>query len=117
MNIEKIQEVFSNEAFLQKLFTLETPAEVQAVLKEQGVELTVEQIMTIRDMLIKFQQGEITLEQLQQAENGELSEEMLEQVAGGAKAADYVLLIPVKVIGGTPVAVATLIGLLTNAKW
>ena len=70
MNIEKIQEVFSNETFLQKLFTLETPAEVQAVLKEQGVEMTEEQIVAIRDMLIK-------------AEQGELPEELLEQVAGG----------------------------------
>jgi hypothetical protein len=117
MNIEKIQDVFSNEAFLQKLFVLETPAEVQAVLKEQGVEMTEEQIMTIRDMLIEFQQGEITLEQLQQAENGEMSEEMLEQVAGGAKAAEYLLLIPVKAFCGAPVAVAALIGLLTDAKW
>ena len=39
MNIEKMKEVFADEAFVKGLFELETAAEVQAVLKEKGVEL------------------------------------------------------------------------------
>ena len=80
MNIEKMKEVFSDEAFVKNLFELETVAEVQAALKEKGVELTEEEILGIRDLLAKMESGEISPEQL---ESGELSDEVLEQVAGG----------------------------------
>lgn len=57
-------------------------------MKEKGVELTEQEILTIRELLIKVESGEITKEQLalwqKQVENGELSEEALEQVAGGS---------------------------------
>ena len=80
MNTEKIKEVFSDEAFVKSLFELESTAEVQAALKEKGVEMTEEEILGIRDLLIKVESGKISAEQL---ENGELSDELLEQVAGG----------------------------------
>ena len=80
MNIEKMKEVFSDEAFVKGLFELESAAEVQAALKEKGVELTEEDILGIRDLLVKVESGEISVEKL---ENGELPEELLEQVAGG----------------------------------
>ena len=86
MNTEKLKEVFADEAFVKGLFELETAAEVQASLKERGVELSEEEILSIRDLLIKMENGEISAEQL---ENGELPEELLEHVAGGA-ALDYV---------------------------
>ena len=70
------------------MFELETAAQVQAALKERGVELTEEEILGIRDFIIKVERGEISAEQLEkwaaQGENGELSEEALEQVAGGS---------------------------------
>ena len=87
MNIEKMKEVFSDEAFVKNLFELETVAEVQAALKEKGVELTEEEILGIRDLLAKMESGEISAEQAEQwskqAESGELPDEVLEQVAGG----------------------------------
>ena len=88
MNLEKVKAVFADEAFMKQLFELETAAQVQAALKERGVELTEEEILGIRDFIIKVERGEISAEQLEkwaaQEENGELSEEALEQVAGGS---------------------------------
>ena len=80
MNMEKMKEIFSDEAFVKSLFELESAAEVQAALKEKGVELSEEQIVGIRELLLKVESGEISVAQL---ENGELAEETLEQVAGG----------------------------------
>ena len=109
MNMEKMKEVFSDEAFVKKLFGLETAAEVQAALKEKGVELTEEEILGIRDLLGKVESDEISVEQLEQwaaqVESGELSDEMLEQVAGGSVAG-------VLIIGGVVVgAIAAVTGL------
>ena len=87
MNIEKMKEVFSDEAFVKGLFELESAAEVQAALKEKGIEFSEEEIISIRDFLLKVEKGDITKEQLEkwtvQLEDGELSEEELEIVAGG----------------------------------
>ena len=87
MNIEKIKEVFSDEAFVKGLFELDSAAEVQAALQEKGVALTEEEILGIRDLLVKMESGEVSTEQAEQwaaqAESGELSDEVLEQVAGG----------------------------------
>ena len=88
MNIERLKEVFLDEAFVKSLFELETVAEVQAALREKGIELTEEEIFAIREMLLKVADGEISAKQLEQwatqAERGELSEELLEQVSGGS---------------------------------
>ena len=88
MNMEKMKEVFADEAFVKGLFELETAAEVQAALKEKGVELTEEEILSVRDVLAKVESGEISAEQLEQwtkqVESDELPEELLEQVAGGS---------------------------------
>ena len=88
MNIEKLKEAFADEAFVKGLFELETAAEVQAALKEKGVELTEEEILSVRDVLAKVESGEISAEQLEQwtkqVESDELPEELLEQVAGGS---------------------------------
>ena len=88
MNVDKLKEVFSDEAFVKGLFELDSAAEVQAALKEKGVELTEEDILAIREFFVKVESGEISVEQLEkwvaQAESGELSDELLEQVAGGS---------------------------------
>lgn len=59
----------------EKLFSLETPKEVQSFLREQGIEFSLEEINTLRDALVRV---------AQKGENGELSDEALEDVAGGA---------------------------------
>ena len=81
MNIEKMKEVFADEAFVKGLFKLGSAAEMHAALKEKGVEMTEQEIITIRELLSKVASGEISGEQM---EKGELPEELLEQVAGGS---------------------------------
>ena len=87
MNIERVKEVFADEAFAKSLFELETASEMQAALKEKGIELSEEEITSIQDVLMKVKNGEVTKEQIEkwsiQLENGELSEEALELVSGG----------------------------------
>ena len=72
MNDQRIQEVFSDEAFVQKLFSLETPEEAQAALKEKGVEVSVEELSHLRDFIVANVN-----------EHGELSLDALDNVAGG----------------------------------
>ena len=107
MNLEKVKAVFADEAFMKQLFEMETAAQVQAALKERGFELTEEEILGIRDFIIKVERGEISAEQLEkwaaQEENGELSEEALEQVAGGSIIGAIIAII------GTKAAITALI--------
>ena len=88
MNIERVKEVFADEAFAKSVFELETASEIQAALKEKGIELSEEEITSIQDVLMKVKNGEVTKEQIEkwsvQLENGELSEEALELVSGGS---------------------------------
>ena len=94
MNMEKMKAVFADEAFIKQLFELETAAQVQAALKEKGVELTEEEILSVREALVKMDNAEISAEQLEQwskqADRGELPEEMLEYVAGGVAVATVI---------------------------
>ena len=87
MNMEKVKAAFADETFVKSLFELDTVAEVQAALQEKGVEMSEEEILGIRELLIKVESGEISVEQLEQwaaqMQSGELSDELLEQVAGG----------------------------------
>lgn len=70
MNMEKLKAVFADEEFAKSLIPMKTLAEVQAALKEKGVDMTEEELIAFRESMVK-------------AENGELSEEMLENVSGG----------------------------------
>ncbi len=70
MNEQKMKEVFSDEQFVKSLLELETPEEVQKVLAEKEIDVTEEEIVKAREILIRYN-------------NGELSEEELENVAGG----------------------------------
>lgn len=56
----------------EKLFSLETAEEVQSLLKEEGLDLTLEELSELKDFLIKV------------VENDELSDEVLDGVAGGS---------------------------------
>ena len=113
MNIERLKEVFLDEAFVKSLFELETVAEVQAALREKGIELTEEEILGVRDLLIKVEEGGISAEQLEkwaaQIESGELSEELLEQVSGGSISIAAAAVVTFLIKAGTAAAVAGLI--------
>lgn len=108
MNIEKMKEVFSDEAFVKSLFELETVAEVQAALREKGVELSEDEILGVRELFLKVEGGEISAEQLEkwveQAESGELSEELLEQVSGGSVVGAAAIGIVVRIAAAAAVA-------------
>lgn len=69
---ETIREVFSDEAFVKTLFALETPEEVQSALKEKNIELSIAEILKIRDLLLKATEN-----------RGILSDEELQEVSGG----------------------------------
>ena len=122
MNIEKIKEVFSDEAFVKVLFELESAAEVQAALKEKGVEMCEEEILGIRELLVKLENGEISAEQAElwakQAENGELPDEALEQVSGGSVLGTIALVaLGVICVAGIAVAVDNAIEAATGRHW
>ena len=113
MNIEKMKEVLSDEAFVKSLFELETVAEVQTALREKGVELSEDEILGVRELFLKVEGGEISAEQLEkwveQAESGELSEELLEQVSGGISTLVVAAVVTFLVRVGTAAAVAGVI--------
>ena len=109
MNKEKMQEVFSDKEFVKSLFEMETAAEVQAALKEKGIDVTEQEILSIRDIIAKVESGDISAKQL---ESGELPEEMLEQVAGGL-AIGWVFLI----IAGIAAVGGTGVGLTITDSW
>ena len=69
MNVEKIKEVFSDEAFVEALVAKETPEEVQKMFAEHDVDISVEELMKAREIILKkMEQG---------VENLELTEEEL----------------------------------------
>ena len=114
MNIERLKEVFLDEAFVKSLFELETVAEVQAALREKGVELSEDEILGVRELFLKVEEGGISAEQLEswaaQAEEGELPEEMLELVSGGLVISSLLIGIAITT-AATGVAVGTTVGI------
>ena len=87
MNMDKLKEVFADEAFVEGLLQLESAAEVQEALKEKDIEMTEDDIISLRDIMVKVESGEVSEEQLEswaaQSEEGEIPEKMLELVSGG----------------------------------
>ena len=78
MNEERIKEVFSDEEFVKELFSKETPEEAQALLAEKEIDMSIDELVKIKDLVAA---------KLQAAENGEsteITEEDLADVAGGA---------------------------------
>lgn len=96
MDTERIKELFADESFVKQLMEQEEPEQVQALLLERDVDLTIEQIVQIREMIEKQLNGEINLE--------ELSEEELENVSGG------LTFLACCIIGVAVTAVATGVG-------
>lgn len=68
----EIREAFRDEELIKGLFVLETPQDVQAALSEKNIFLSVEEIVKIRELLIKKVESA-----------GAISDEELEGVAGG----------------------------------
>lgn len=64
----------ADSALGEKLFSLESSTDVQSLLKEQGMEFSLEEISTIKDAVLKS---------VNKSTGGELSDEDLADVAGG----------------------------------
>ena len=61
MDKERIKEIFSDKEFVTELISLETPTDIQALLKTKGIDLDLEQIEKGKKWLLK------NLNNLQQA--------------------------------------------------
>lgn len=69
---ENLLNLFSDEEFLEQLFSLDELADVKKLLREKGVEMTDGQLMEIKDQIVKQVEG-----------GGEISDASMERVAGG----------------------------------
>lgn len=65
----------ADASLAEKLFTLETPEEVQSLLKEEGLDFSLDEILVLKNALVK--------QLAKGSEGGELSDDDLEDVAGG----------------------------------
>ena len=97
MDEMRIKEVFSDEAFVKQLLEQEEPEQVQALLLERDVDITIEQIVQIRDIVEKHLKGEINI--------NELSEEDLEKISGGfiLSTGGVIVALTVSIVGSTVV--------------
>jgi predicted ribosomally synthesized peptide with nif11-like leader len=64
----------ADPSIVENLFGIENPEAVQALLKDQGIDFTLEEIESLRVALVKV---------LEKGETDELSDDDLEEVAGG----------------------------------
>ena len=75
MNEERIKAIFSDESFVKQLLEQETAEQVQALLAEKEIDISVDEIIKVHEILIKHVNGEVNLE--------ELSDEELSDISGG----------------------------------
>jgi lactobin A/cerein 7B family class IIb bacteriocin len=102
--------MFSDEVFLKGLFQLETPEEVQMALRQKDISLSVEEIVKVRELMLK------------RLETGaELSEEELAEVTGGSVTVIAGLIILVgaaTLLGATSLGgIAYCTNVLTHGRW
>ena len=107
MDMQKLNEVLADEAFVKELLLMQKPEQVQEALEDRGVELSLDEIEKMGAFIRKVQAGEISKEQVQKMADGELSEDELEQVSGGSWALAGGL-------GGAVVVVAIAVAVLTS---
>ena len=67
---EKLNALFEDEAFLNKMLNAENPEQVSALFAENGITMSAKEVEILRS-------------RLENADGGELSEDQLENVAGG----------------------------------
>ena len=61
MNEEKIKEVFADEEFVKKFFGKETPEEAQDLLAEKDIDVSIEELVAIKDIIVKKLQLKIDI--------------------------------------------------------
>ena len=78
MSKDKIKALFSNDEFVKKLLSRETPEDVQGLLEEQGILISIEEIISFKEQ-VKEKLSKIS----DDSTEFELTEEELEHIAGG----------------------------------
>ena len=78
MEKEKIKKLFSDDGFINQLLSKETPEEVQLLLEEQDVFISIKEIIDFKEQ-IKHKLAQITEDNTE----FELTEEEMEHIAGG----------------------------------
>ncbi len=96
----------ADQSLAEKLLAMETPEEVQGLLKTEGLDFALEEINMLRDALIKS---------LLKGENDELSDEDLEDVAGGLLISTIITVICACL--GTALGVASTTNNITRGRW
>lgn len=84
-NVEKAAELLKNEDFVRKISKCDDPAAAIALYKENGVDVTAEDLLALGTLLKAMEDND-----------GEIPDEVAEQVAGGAVSIGKVF----EIIGG-----------------
>ncbi len=105
---KQIREVFSNEEFMKEVLTKETPEEVQEMFEKRNVEISIAEILKIKEIL---------LEKLTQSENCfEMNEDELQEVSGGELILGCAIFLTV-LIGGASIGATFCIDKITGSRW
>lgn len=83
VNKKHVEEVFSDKAFVELLLEKETPEEVQAALKEKNIEISEQEILTIRDRLNSGNSDELSLNELEDVSGGIAITLLVALICGG----------------------------------
>lgn len=96
-----LSKIEADEGLEEKFFNSETPEQVQSLLKEEGMDLTLEELNALKDCFMAA------------VGNGELSDEALEGVAGGSPIDDMIM------IGAYQVGkrIRPILKKIANARW
>ena len=103
MDEKKVQEIFSDEAFVSSLMEMETAEQVQAAVKAKGLDLSIADIEKVKAQLVS-------------GKTDELSADELEDVAGGFAITFAVVGCIAGCIGATA-SVGSFIHRITRARW
>ena len=79
---KKLEELLKDGDFAKKVLLDETPENARELIKEKGVDVSIEEIGQIRDLIDKVKNGEISEEQFKKMQDGEIELEDMKQVAG-----------------------------------
>lgn len=82
MDKEKLTEIFSDKEFVKSFFEPKNEEEVQKVLKEKGIDLSLQEIQKIREILIQKKNGELSDEELEAVSGGGFGDTLLEWLQG-----------------------------------
>lgn len=80
---EKLAKLVNNVSFVEAVKQVETPEDMQSVLKQYNVEMSVEEIIQMIDVMKELKKN---------GNESELSEEMLDDVSGGVVVAGAIAL-------------------------